>query len=68
VGVIELQEFNGPRETDGDDNNPQSRTDVKNECETQKYDERPKRVSAVFGEEIREGKKTRSPQQASPDN
>ena len=65
---MKLQKLNGPREADGDETNPHRRGTGRNESKAEKYDKRPKRVSAVFGNEIRERKKTRSPQQANPDN
>jgi hypothetical protein len=66
--VIKLQKLNGPREADSDETNPHCRATGTNESKAEKYDKRPKRVSAVFSNEIREWQKTRSPQQANPDN
>jgi hypothetical protein len=68
MGVIKLQKLNGPREADGDETNPHRRATGINESKAEKYDKGPKRVSAVFGNEIRQWKKTRAPQQANPNN
>src|SRR5690349_19225487 len=68
VGMIKLQKLNGPCEADGDQPDPDRRATGIGESNAEKYDQRPKRVPAVFSNKIRKWKKARSPQQSDHDN
>lgn len=57
VGMIKLRKFDGPREANCNYPKPRRRYVGIKKSKAEKYDQRPKRVAAVFGYEVRERKK-----------
>src|SRR6185295_5515098 len=68
MGVTKLQKLNGPRKTNSAQSDSDRRASPKNESETEKHNERPKRISPVFRRRTGKRNKARAPKEAHADD